>query len=60
MAFYGKCPRCRAPLELVDGWREYGDQLVEIQTIGCFACGWNEDMHEEEEEDYDRYHEDVI
>lgn len=34
------CPRCRAQLEWFDGWREYGDQLVEAQELGCGKCGY--------------------
>lgn len=34
------CPRCGAKLVMVDGWAEYGDQLVEIQRLGCWKCGY--------------------
>lgn len=34
--------RCGAPLDWIEGWAEYGDQLVEIVRRGCWVCGWIE------------------
>lgn len=42
-----QCPRCGAKLEWIDGWREYGDRLVEIQVKGCMKCGYLVDEDEE-------------
>ena len=46
-----KCPRCGARLEMIDGYREYGDQLVEIVVEGCMKCGYLVD--EDEEDDWE-------
>lgn len=48
---YSPCPRCGARTAEIDGWREYGDQLVEITVIGCWECGWNEEMEEDEQDE---------
>jgi len=34
------CPRCGGEIVPVEGWAEYGDQLVEITRMGCWGCGW--------------------
>ena len=36
------CPRCDDPLELIEGWIEYGDQLVMVERLGCWKCGYRE------------------
>jgi len=48
------CPRCNARLELIGGWREYGDQLVEIEGYGCWKCGYHE-LNEEDDPEDDEY-----
>lgn len=41
---YSRCPRCGLDeVTEVEGWTEYGDQLVEITRLGCLSCGWVED-----------------
>jgi Zn ribbon nucleic-acid-binding protein len=50
------CPRCRAKLEMINGWKEYGDQLVKIQRLGCWKCGYIEgEPEDEDEEDAERF-----
>lgn len=46
------CPRCEKPLEMIKGWREYGDQLVEVQHLGCW-CGYQEPWPDEDEDEDD-------
>jgi hypothetical protein len=48
-----RCPRCGHRIEPIEGWREYGDQLVEITVFGCMECGWNEDMDMDDDDDWD-------
>lgn len=45
-----KCPRCGARLEMIEGWREYGDRLVEVVVEGCMKCGYLVDEDDEEDE----------
>jgi hypothetical protein len=51
----GNCPRCGGVLAEVDGWVEYGDRMVAITAIGCWECGYHEELeHEDSQADETR------
>jgi Zn ribbon nucleic-acid-binding protein len=49
-----KCPRCGARLEMIEGWREYGDRLVDIVVEGCMKCGYAVDDERDDDDEYDQ------
>lgn len=47
------CPRCGAKLEMIDGWREYGDRLVEIVVEGCMKYGYLVDKDSNDDDEWE-------
>jgi hypothetical protein len=50
---YSPCPRCGGVVGEVDGWVDYGDRTIEFIALGCWECGWHEEL-EVEQPDEDR------
>ena len=53
--YTGRCPRCNARLETIEGWREYGDQLIEIVVEGCMKCGYLVDDESDDNDEWKEY-----